>query len=335
MSAPKVSVIVPVYNVEKYIARCINSIKNQTFKDFEVLIINDGTPDNSIEAAKNVIGDDKRFVIYDKENGGLSDARNYGLARAKGEYVVFIDSDDFVDSDYIRILYNECILENADISCCRYTMYFCDHFNPPVPVGKKACVLDSKEALDMLIRDNNMQSFAWNKMYKRSLFSETGINYPVMYFEDVATTPRVMFNAGKVAISEKYLYSYVRRFGSILSTMNVKKINDYIRSYFIIRNYLEQKGAYNQFKDALKAVSCKVSLINVYSILREHIIARNFDEAGENLALNFSLFKQVNSGSFTVTDGLPDLPRKLKQPQKKDCSPQTMEQNTSKAADCT
>lgn len=318
MSIPKVSVIVPVYNVEKYIARCISSIKNQTFKDFEVLVINDGTQDNSIEEAKKIIGDDNRFIIYNKENGGLSDARNYGIERAEGEYVVFIDSDDFVDCDYLRILYNECILENADISCCRYKMYFCDYFEPPIPLGRKSGVLDFREALDTLIRDNNMQSFAWNKMYKRSLFSETGIKYPDMYFEDVATTPRLMFNAGKVAISEKYLYSYVRRFGSILSTMNVKKINDYIRSYYIIRNYLEKKGAYKQFENALKAVSLKVSLINVYSIFREHIIAHNFDGIGENLKLNFSLFEKVNSEDFEVTYELPDLPEKLIQPVKRD-----------------
>ena len=164
MSAPKVSVIVPVYNVEKYIARCIRSIKKQTFKDFEVLIIDDGSPDKSIDIAVKVIDGDERFTVYHKENGGLSDARNYGIERAKGEYIVLIDSDDYIDSDYIRLLYNECILSGADMSMCRYKMHFTDDIILPVPVGKKAGTLSRDKALDTLIRDNNMQSFAWNKM---------------------------------------------------------------------------------------------------------------------------------------------------------------------------
>ena len=314
MSAPKVSVIVPVYNVEKYIARCIRSIKKQTFRDFEVLIIDDGSPDKSIDIAVKVIDGDERFTVYHKENGGLSDARNYGIERAKGEYIVLIDSDDYIDSDYIRLLYNECILSGADMSMCRYKMHFTDDIILPVPVGKKAGTLSRDKALDTLIRDNNMQSFAWNKMYKRSLFTDYDIKYPVMYFEDVATTPRVMFHADKIAVSEKYLYCYVRRGGSILSTMNVKKINDYILSYYIIRNFLEKNGSFEKFAAALRCVSCKVSLINVYSILREHVLAGNFKDAGKNLLTNFRLFLRLNCQGTGSDEDIPPLPEKIKQP---------------------
>ncbi len=306
MSDPKVSVIVPIYNVEAYIGRCVRSIRQQTFRDFEVLLIDDGTPDHSIEEAQKIIGDDPRFTVYHKENGGLSDARNYGLERARGEYIVFIDSDDFIDRDYIRILYNECILNDAQISCCRYRLHFTDCISLPVPVGKRVSVLEAKKALDLLIRDNQMQSFAWNKMYKRSLFNENGITYPVMYFEDVATTPRVMFFADRVAITDRYLYSYVRRFDSILSTMNVKKINDYIHAYHIIRLFLEQHDAYRVYRDALQSVSRKVSLINVYSILREHMIARNPEGAAENLRRNFRLFRRLNTDICPPDDTLPE-----------------------------
>ena len=316
---PKVSIIVPIYNVEKYIGRCLMSIKKQSFKDFEVLLINDGTPDNSMRIAEKFANADKRFVIYNKENGGLSDARNYGIDRAVGDYIVFIDSDDYIDSDYVRALYNECVINNADISCCRYNMYFTDKFIIPIPVGRKKSVIDRDTCLDVLIRDNNMQSFAWNKMYKRSLFSETGIRYPVMYFEDVATSPRVVYNAEKIAISDIYLYNYVKRGGSILSTMNSKKINDYIRSYYIIRDYLEKQGAFERFRGSLRFVSAKVELINIYSVLREHIIARNFKDAGKNLGKNHKLFKIVNAKGFKaeVDDaGMAKLPFEISQPEK-------------------
>ena len=314
MSVPEVSVIVPVYNVEKYIGRCISSIKKQTFKNFEVLIIDDGSPDGSIEVAEKVIAGDERFKIYHKKNGGLSDARNYGISLAKGEYVVLIDSDDYIDSDYLRMLYNECILSGAEMSVCRYKMHFTDDLIFPVPVGKPAGTLCRDKALDTLIRDNNMQSFAWNKMYKRSLFTDNDIKYPVMYFEDVATSPRLMYHTKMVAVSEKYLYYYVRRGGSILSTMNVKKINDYILAYYIIRNFLEKKGSYKKFAAAMRCVSCKVSLINVYSILREHVLAGNFKGAGQNLLTNFRLFFKLNCEEFKPSENIPDLPEEIKQP---------------------
>lgn len=317
MSNSEISIIVPIYNVEKYIGRCLSSIRRQTFRNFEVLLIDDGTPDNSMQIAQKFADADPRFTVYHKKNGGLSDARNYGLARAKGDFIVLIDSDDYIDRDYIRILYNECVINDADISCCRYMMHFGQHMILPVPIGKPASVLKSDDALDLLIRDNNMQSFAWNKMYKRSLFSENGIEYPVMYFEDVATTPRLMYHSRKVAISDKYLYCYVRRFGSILSTMNVQKINDYIHAYYIIRNFLENNGSYQKFSNAVQSVSCKVSLINVYSILREHVLAHNFHGAAKNLSTNFKLFRYLNSPHFKTTEGFPELPAELEQPKKK------------------
>lgn len=317
MKTPKVSIIVPIYNVEDYIGKCLLSIRKQTFKDFEALLINDGTPDGSMEIAQKFAEADKRFIIYNKENGGLSDARNYGLERAKGEYVVFVDSDDYIDNDYIRMLYNECVINNADMSCCRYKYHFTDKLVIPVPSGRNKRVLSTDEALDMLIRDNNMQSFAWNKMYRRTLFTDNNIKYPVMYFEDIATTPRVMFKSNKVALSNKYLYNYVKRSGSILMTMNARKINDYIRSYYIIRDYLEKQGAFGKFKAALRSVSSKVELINVYSILREHIIAHDVKGAFENLCTNHELFSILNSSSFKASgDGLPELPRKVTQPEK-------------------
>ncbi len=318
MSNPAVSIIVPIYNVEKFIGRCLLSIKKQTFRDFEVLLINDGTPDGSMKIAQKFADADKRFKIFNKENGGISDARNYGIERATGEYLVFIDSDDFIDHDYIRMLYNECVINQADISCCRYKMFFSERFILPIPLGKKSCVQDMETTLDQLIRDNSMQSFAWNKMCKRSLYTDTGIRYPMMYFEDVATLSRIMFNAKKIAITDKYLYYYVRHFNSILSTMNSKKINDYIRSYYIIRDYLEKQGVFEKFRDSLKGISKRVEVINVYSVLREHIIARNFDECFKNLETNHRLFKILNSKNFNKADeGYPELPIRITQPERK------------------
>ena len=113
----KVSVIVPVYNVEKYIEKCLLSIQNQTFTDFECLVINDGTKDKSIEVAKKVVGNDPRFRFFDKENGGLSDARNFGIEKASGEYLCFIDSDDYIHEELLELTYMMGKEYDSDIVC--------------------------------------------------------------------------------------------------------------------------------------------------------------------------------------------------------------------------
>ena len=111
-----ISVIVPVYNVENYIVECISSIINQTYKNIEIIVVNDGTKDSSIEKLTSI--NDNRIVIYTKENGGLSSARNYGLNFAHGKYVIFIDSDDYLDVHMLEVLYTNLINSNSDISIC-------------------------------------------------------------------------------------------------------------------------------------------------------------------------------------------------------------------------
>ena len=111
----KISVIVPVYNVEKYLTKCVDSIMNQTYKDLEIILVDDGSTDNSGKICDEYVKKDKRFKVIHKKNGGLSDARNVGIKNSTGEYLSFIDSDDYIDNDMIECLYNACIKNNADI----------------------------------------------------------------------------------------------------------------------------------------------------------------------------------------------------------------------------
>ncbi len=316
---PKISVIIPIYNVEKYIRKCLETIQEQTFRDFEVLMINDGTRDNSGKIAKEFAENDSRFTLYTKENGGLSDARNYGLARAVGDYVVFIDSDDCVTKDYLNVLYHECVDNDADMAVCRfYFTYFCKKFCiPSIASSPGAGLLSGKETLDMLIRDDKLQSYAWNKMYKRSLFTDHHIEYPIMYFEDIATTPRLTLHADKVAVTRKYMYLYEKRVGSIMATMNAEKINDYIRSYYITRNYVQKNGQYDRYKSSLQYVAKKMRLVNVYSIFRMHLTSRNFQHLKQNLHTNNELYRQLVSDDFDASDTFPLLPVSIIQAEKK------------------
>lgn len=311
---PEISIIVPVYNVEKYINRCLKTIQNQTFTDFEVLIINDGTKDNSAAIAQKFCDTDKRFFLYHKTNGGLSDSRNYGLEKAKGNYVVFIDSDDYLDKNYLKVLHDECINNDADMSYCRFNYSIFNLVNMKMPISAKKEVLKKRDALNILIRDNFLHSYAWNKMYKRSLFTENKITYPSIYFEDIATSGRLLFHANKLAVSDKYLYYYLKRTNSIMSTMNAKKINDYLLSILIIRNYIEYNGAYDDYSYSLKSFARKAHFVNIYSIIRQHLIKLDFRKIRYNFRMNTKAYHYIISDNYKPVDGIPELPYKLVQP---------------------
>ena len=186
----KISVVVPIYNVEKYLEKCIKSILNQTYNNLEIILVNDGSTDNCLNICKKFEKIDKRIFVINKENGGLSEARNYGIDKATGKYITFVDSDDYIDEDYLEFLYKNLIINNCDISICNPRIVYEDG-------GKsrtlyKYCfpqniVLEGEKALEMMLYQKKFDNSAWGKLYKINLFDE--IRYPVgKLYEDIATT---------------------------------------------------------------------------------------------------------------------------------------------------
>ncbi len=318
MSAPKISVIVPFYNVEKYIGKCLKTIQNQTFTDYEVLLIDDESPDNSQAIAEKFVETDPRFKIFHKKNGGLSDARNYGIERATGDYIVFIDSDDYLHKDYLKTLYEACVDNDAEMAYCRFKFsYFNTGITFPMPFNATKKVVSNDKALKMLIKDNFLRSYAWNKIYKRELFTQNDIKYPIMFFEDIATSGRLVYNTKKVAITNKYRYYYVKRFGSIMATMDAGKINDYLRSLLIMRNYLEEQGDYDEYRSSIRFMAAKMHLVNKYSIFRQHVLHADFHNFIKNMKINTKLYRYIVSDDYKSTSGFPNLPMRLIQPGRK------------------
>ena len=304
-----------MYNVEKYIPRCLESIRNQTFTDFEVLMINDGSPDKSADLAQKFTKEDDRFILYHKINGGVSAARNYGLERAKGDYVVFIDSDDFIRKDYLQVLYDECEKNGADISYCSFShSLFMAKIILPSASYIRTEVLDNEKAVNMIIRDKYLHGFPWNKMYKKSLLTDNHIAYPKMYFEDLAESPCIFFHANKVAVTSKPLYYYEMRGGSTMTTIDMKKINDLMLSILVIRNYIQSRNAYEKYRISINALAKKMYMINWYSILNEHVKAWNFRGMKDNFRINRKLYEYLISPDYTPTKDFPKLPFELKQP---------------------
>jgi len=206
---PKISVIVPVYKVEDYIEKCILSIKKQTLTDFECLIIDDGSPDNSIAVAKKVIGNDLRFVILSKMNGGLSDAKNFGKRAAVGDYICFIDSDDYIEPTCLEKAYNMAIKHDSDITC--FDLYF-EYEN-----GKRSLSLGGYQEVDSYSNNKKIafiNNSSNNKLYRRSFMLQRDF-IKGMWYEDMAIVPIWLSEANNVSYVNEPLYIYVQRKGSI------------------------------------------------------------------------------------------------------------------------
>lgn len=210
-----ISIIVPIYNVEKYLNKCIESILHQTYENFELILVDDGSPDSCGKICDDYANCDRRIKVIHKKNGGLSDARNAGIEIAKGEYIGFVDSDDYISPDMYKILLEDCLRNQADIAMCgRYVV------SESYKILKQEFVVDSPKkynseiAIGKLLLWDSCDSAAWDKLYKKSLFD--GIRYPIgVMSEDYDVTCRLFAKANQIIHVGKALYYYVQRNGSI------------------------------------------------------------------------------------------------------------------------
>lgn len=226
----KVSIIIPVYNVEPYIEKCINSIKAQTLSDFEAIIVNDGSKDSSIEICKNLTKDNPRFTILHKENGGLMSAWKYGVTHASGEYIGFVDSDDWIDSNMYETLYNSIIENNADIVVSGYVTE--DNKFQTRWTRDKLYIFEGKAIKEKLIKEYCCSYFhsesrpsinRWDKLYKKELLLNNMalFNEKVSLAEDFNTNIPVFLDAKKIVLLPNFTpYHYRYNPKSIVNTIN-------------------------------------------------------------------------------------------------------------------
>lgn len=224
----KISIIVPVYNVKDYLERCVKSILNQSEKNIEVILVDDGSTDGSALLCDNLAKLDERVISLHKENGGLSSARNYGLQFSKGEHVCFIDSDDVIAPYFVERL-NELMEKNGcDIAVGEFVT-FSDE--PPMfeLVEEKVEVVEGKQAINKLFGDSYVSAtIACNKMYKKSLFND--IKYPEgLINEDEATAYKLYYIANKVVFSNLIVYGYYMRPNSITKSRFSEKNFDFLK----------------------------------------------------------------------------------------------------------
>ncbi|MBR3263659.1 glycosyltransferase [Candidatus Saccharibacteria bacterium] len=204
---PLISIIVSVYNISNYVPKCLDSINEQTYSNLEVIVVDDGSTDDSGKICDEFGKRDHRFKVFHKKNGGLSSARNFGIEKAKGEMVALIDGDDYIDAGFIKAMYLAMKADEADIAVCGY-----NNLSP------KREVLSGKMATaKLLVGQENIDIIACNKLYKKELFKKNNIEYPVgCKYEDSLTTYKIMVAAKKITYVPRSLYNYVKRDDSIM-----------------------------------------------------------------------------------------------------------------------
>lgn len=280
----KVSVIVPVYNVEEYIEKCLTSLVKQTITDIEIIVVNDGSPDNSQKIIDKFAKKyPKKIKAYVKKNGGLSDARNYGLKKATGEYIGFVDSDDFVNEDMFEKLYTKAKTEDFDVVVCDIN---CVYTNKTDIISSliKDDIITEKDARKQM---TNIYPAAWNKIYKRDLF-KYGVNFKKgVWYEDVEFLYKLYPYIKKIGVVSEPLINYVQRDGAITRTFD-KRLYHYIDNWDGIIEYYKKNDFYDKYKNELEY--CYVRYIYATFIKG----ACNFPKNEFNNAVNIAI-NRVNS----------------------------------------
>ena len=239
----KVSVIVPIYNVEKYLPKCLDSLINQTLDDIEIILVNDGSTDNSGNIAKEYKAKyNDKFIYLEKENGGLSDARNFGIPYAKGEYIAFLDSDDYIEEDAYKKMYEKVKKEDADYIECDFIW---EYPNKQI-IDKRIEYIDKK---DMVAK---VRVVAWNKLIKRELIIKNNITFPKgLRYEDIEFTYKLIPFLQKVSYIDKPFVHYVQRNNSIANVQNEKTADIFI-ILDNVEKYYKEKNLYDEYKEQIE-----------------------------------------------------------------------------------
>ena len=284
---PKVSVIVPIYNVEKYLEKCINSLLSQTLEDIQIILVNDGSKDNSGNIAKECEKNNKNRIIYvEKENGGLSDARNYGLKYATGDFIAFLDSDDYIEKNAYEEMYNKAIEENADYVECDFIW----EFPNKIRVDKQYPYKNKKEMLSFV------RVVAWNKLIKRQLIIDNNLEFPKgLRYEDVEFTYKLIPFINKFAYVDKPFIHYVQREGSIANVQNERTAEIFTVLDNVIEFY-KKNNIYEEYRDELeynyaRYLLCS-SLKRMCKIKDKTIREKLLTESWERLNSNFPNWKE-------------------------------------------
>ena len=287
----KVSVVVPVYNVEKYLDKCLTSLVNQTLKDIEIIVVNDGTKDNSQDIIDRYVKKYKNIKSYIKPNGGLSSARNYGIEKCKGEYIAFLDSDDYVNSNMYEVLYNKAKTEDFDITVCNVN-YIYDNYTKTTTSKVKNDIKIKEEIKKSMI---DIYPSAWNKLYKKELFENNIYFKEGVWYEDVEFLYRLYPYINSIGVTHDYLINYVQRDGAITKTFD-ERVFHYIENWNGILKFYKDNNLYEEYKKEIEYCYIRylyATFINVSSNFTDkNLYNKAVEEAIKNVKENFPNYRK-------------------------------------------
>lgn len=286
----KFSIIIPVYNVEKYIDKCLDSILKQTYENYEVIIVNDGTKDNSVEIINKYVKKYDQFKLYEKENGGLSDARNYGLQYVTGDYLLFIDSDDYIDKNLLRELNNKLKVKEYDL--IKFKINLVDENSNII---RKETGISSSKIIN--VKELLHQEFcepAWTYCYNFNFWKRNNFKYiKGMIHEDFGLTPQIIMTANSIYYLDYYGYNYVQRTNSIMSEKSIEK--DIKKAYDMLK----------QFDRLIKIDYKNKKYIKTYkSFLANAVISKSNTLIGKEKNKYISELKKRKVFDLLITDTL-------------------------------
>lgn len=312
MSSVKVSVIVPVYNTERYLSKCLTSLLSQSLESIEIIIVNDGSPDNSQAVIDHFLQKSpEKIKSFNKENGGLGSARNFGIERATGDFIGFVDSDDYVKPDTFEKLYLKAVESAADLIVC--DLEFVDD-GGHVLGRSYVSTYDDFDKSDKRYALVHGRTEAHNKLYKRDLFLKTGIRYPQGWFEDYPATLLLIEAAEKIAYVDEALICYVQRSGSIMDQARnfSPKSFDILKGteYLVKQKHMWHEKDYKFFSDAVAPVYAFLAhygkILNIKSQKQRHEMIQKWgselnrilpgwekSRAIQKKRTSYSLFKRV------------------------------------------
>lgn len=287
MSKISVSVIVPVYNVEQYLEKCLDSLVNQTLADIEIIVVNDGSTDKSADIIRSYQSRYSNIVVVEKQNGGLSSARNAGMDCAKGEYIGFVDADDYVEHDMFRLLYDATQANSADVAICGYYRNDIHNNIEKVPALNIDVPYNRRHDSDYYIFD--LSPYAWNKIFSRDMIVSSGIRFPEgRVYEDIPTVFPWLSKANLITVVDTPLYHYaINRNGSIMANSHINCIS--------MIDSLQSINEYFLPNDIGVVGEQKLCALNIRHIYRRLYEFRSFKDKNIKLVFVDTAFELLNT----------------------------------------
>ena len=284
----KLSVIIPAYNISHYVGECLDSLVHQTYKDMEIIVVDDGCTDNTCSIVEEYVSKYPQVSLLHKKNGGLSDARNFGIPYAKGEYIAFLDSDDFVDVTLYEKMMHK-IDEGHDVVVCDITYFYEDKSKNFIMQG-----LSPWDIKDIRKRAMVSPMFAWNKVYKASFFQEKGYRYPLgLWYEDIPVTLPIFASCESIGWVNEPLIYYRQREGSIMSETKTPRLKEIFTIMEMVRTTFKKEGWYDTYKDELEYLHVEhLRLYGMFRFIRSNLWEELYDLSETCMKENYPNWKK-------------------------------------------